>query len=329
VSDVRTNGQHERVVNYTPPPGPLLGEGQIGQLWGAVGAVMTGVLGLIGFVNSFLRVNEAMQPSFGGLAWSVPVGIDVGILAFTSLDLWMAKDGIRTRWLRLIPWALVAVTVYLNVSGETDRAGWVAHAALPMLWVVAVEVGAHVVRHRAGLAGKGDQMDKVRSSRWVLAPMSTMQLRRQMILDEQQSYPKAVDKDVDRRVIKALWRDEYGLYWRWRVPRVQRVLYRHGRLTPTGLSTEVPASLPGASPPELPQNAPKAPKAPKPKAITAPTEDLLTAARRIVKENGGDVPGRPTFRPLLKAAGHSIGNDDLGALIQRLRAEKKESESAG
>lgn len=329
MTDVRSNGHDTQpITNYTAPPGPLFGEGQIGQLWGVIGAISTALLGVIGFVNSFLRVNEAMRPSFGGLAWSVPVGIDIGILAFTSLDLWMAKDGIRTRWLRLIPWALIGVTIYLNVQGEHDPKGRVGHAALPLLWVVAVEVGAHVVRHRAGLAGKGDQMDKVRSSRWVLAPLSTATMRRHMILDEQQSYPKAVDKDVDRRVIRALWRDEYGIWWRLRVPRVQRVLYRHNRLTPTGLTTEVPASLPGASQrtPELPQSAPKAPR---PKAIGTPAEDLLTAARRIVRENGGNVPGRPTFRPLLKQAGHSISNDDLGALIQQLRAEKKETEGAG
>ena len=34
-------------------------------------------LGLIGAVNSFARVVRAVEPSFGRLAWTVPLGIDV------------------------------------------------------------------------------------------------------------------------------------------------------------------------------------------------------------------------------------------------------------
>ena len=53
------------------------------------------LLGLIGFVNSFERVQSAVTPSFGGLAWTVPLGIDIGIAVFTGLDLVMARMGMR------------------------------------------------------------------------------------------------------------------------------------------------------------------------------------------------------------------------------------------
>ena len=56
-------------------------------------------------------------------------------------------------WLRLVPWGLVATTIYLNVAGEHDPVAAVAHGVLPGLWVIAVEAGSHVVRNRVGLAG--------------------------------------------------------------------------------------------------------------------------------------------------------------------------------
>jgi hypothetical protein len=340
VSDVRTNGRapdgRVEIDSYTPPPGPILGDGQ-GEYFAWLGlGVAVGALGLVGFVVSFSRVQEGVVPYFGGLAWTVPLGIDLGIAVFTGLDLLMTYSGMRTRWLRLVPWSLVTATVYLNTVGEPTTQGKVAHAVLPLLWVIAVEAGAHVVRHRAGLAGKGDQMDRVRGSRWILAPMSTATMRRRMILTEETSYPSAITRDLDSRVVKARWRDEYGFWWRLRVPREQRVLYRHGRLTPTGVVFEVPAQLP-ASPQEAPALGPAAPQPPALKsgprrtrqAASSP-EDVEKAVRHLVADEfDGKVPGRPTLRPRLKALGLTIGNDDLAALIQKIRADTKEDTDAG
>ncbi len=83
-------------------------------------AVLVAALGLVGFVNSFAAVQRALQPSFGWLAWSAPVGIDVAIVAFSAADVVLARLGMRLRLLRLFPWALIAATVYLNVAGEPD-----------------------------------------------------------------------------------------------------------------------------------------------------------------------------------------------------------------
>lgn len=64
-----------------------------------VGAVVF-ALGLIGFVNSFAKVAEAAQPFFGALAWTVPIGIDLGILAFSALDIVLARLDMRVKILR-------------------------------------------------------------------------------------------------------------------------------------------------------------------------------------------------------------------------------------
>ena len=57
------------------------------------GVVAAGVggLGLIGFANSFAAVQAAAVDSFGRMAWTVPLGIDVGIAVFSALDIVLAR----------------------------------------------------------------------------------------------------------------------------------------------------------------------------------------------------------------------------------------------
>jgi hypothetical protein len=198
------------------------------------GAVAAGVgaLGLIGFLNSFAAVREAAEESFGALAWTVPTGIDVGIAVFSALDIVLARLDMRLPWLRLVPWSLTAATVYLNVAHADDIFGIVAHAVGPALWVIAVEVGAHVARVRAGLAS-GRRMDRIRASRWLLAPVPTLGLWRRMVLWEIRSYPAALARERDRVLALTDLQDAHGRWsWRWRAPRRDRALYRLGELVP-------------------------------------------------------------------------------------------------
>jgi hypothetical protein len=204
-------------------------------------AALVAVLGLVGFVNSFARVQAAARASFGALAFTVPLGIDLGIAIFAALDIVLARLGMRLRWLRAIPWTLTAATIYLNVAGEATVFGKVAHAVLPALWVVAVEVAAHVVRVRAELVSSR-AMDRVRASRWLLSPGRTTMLRRRMILWEIRSYPEALKRERDRLLALTELQDRYGLLvWRWRAPRRTKALYRLGELTPAVDMPDLPA----------------------------------------------------------------------------------------
>lgn len=198
----------------------------------AVVAALVAVLGLLGFVNSFAAVAEAARPSFGRLAWTVPLGVDLGIAIFAALDIVLARLDMRMRWLRLIPWTLTAATVYMNVAGESSAFGKVAHAVLPCLWVIAVEVAAHVVRVRAGIEA-GTRMDRIRSSRWFLSPLRTAALWRRMVLWEVRSYSDALTRERSRLLARTELQDAYGkVAWRWQAPRRVRALYRLGELTP-------------------------------------------------------------------------------------------------
>lgn len=216
-------------TDSTLPPGSArrLTEG---ELRAAVAvAVMVAALGILGFVNSFRAVARAAGPSFGALAPTVPLGTDLAIAVFSAMDLVLARLDMRPKWVRLVPWALTAATIYLNVAGQPTWFGTIAHAVFPALWVLAVTLAAHVIRVRARLAG-GAGMDRIRASRWLLAPVSTAALWRRMVLWEIRSYPAALAREQHRLLALTDLQDTYGLIaWRWRAPRRVRVTYRLGR----------------------------------------------------------------------------------------------------
>src|SRR4029453_3006271 len=151
--------------------------------------------------------------------------------------------------LRLVPWALVATTIYLNVAGEHDPVAAVAHGVLPGLWVVAREAGSHVIRRHVGLTGREsvERMDRVRWSRWLLAPVSTLQLWRRMVLWETRSYSDALRRERDRVLACTDLQGRGGRWaWRWRAPRRARVLYRLGELVPAAALPTAPATDPAS-----------------------------------------------------------------------------------
>lgn len=208
----------------------------------ATGA-LTAVLGLLGFANSYASVARAAAPSFGRLAPTVPVAIDLAIAVFSAMDIVLARLDMRPRWVRLLPWALTAATVYLNVSGQATWFGRIAHAVFPSLWVVAVALAAHVIRVRAHLAS-GAAMDRIRASRWLLAPVSTARLKRKMVLWEIRSFPAALERERERALALTAMQDKYGmLAWRWRAPRRERALFRLGVHAPVPAAGPVPARL--------------------------------------------------------------------------------------
>jgi hypothetical protein len=210
-----------------------LTDGELTAAWW-VGAAAA-ALGVLGFVNSFRAVARAAVSSFGELAPTVPLGIDLAIAVFSAMDIVLARLDMRPRWVRLVPWSLTAATIYLNVAGQATWFGRVAHAVFPALWVVAVSLAAHVIRVRARLAS-GTAIDRIRVSRWLLAPLTTILLWRRMVLWEIRSYPAALERERARVLALTGLQDRYGvLVWRWRAPRRVRALYRLGELGAAGL----------------------------------------------------------------------------------------------
>src|SRR5690625_7987549 len=93
--------------------------GELGRAWRVLAVVAmlgTAVLAVGGFVNSFSAVKAAVEPSFGGVAWTIPILVDVRILVFTAVVLVMARMGMRIWLFLFIPLGLFWEPVYLTFA---------------------------------------------------------------------------------------------------------------------------------------------------------------------------------------------------------------------
>lgn len=358
-TNVTANGEGTDHPHSVPSPTPTvlpLSKSERLATYGVAALVVS--LMILGFINSFAAIRDASKESFGELAFTVPLGIDLGVLAFASLNLVLARMDMSVRWLRLIPWTLTAVTVYLNVATEHDAFGIVAHAVLPCLWIIPVEVGAIVLAHRAGLVA-GTHMDSVRASRWVLAPWSTWKLWRRMILWDMRSYPDAVRRERERLLTLADLQERYGaLAWRWRTPRRTRVLYRLGDAVPVpspvrppsvpaleGRTVRRPRTLPVRTGAYRPPSPVRTVPEPVPSAVPVPSvprtvrpspspeprtavpvrdgTDLLPYGRKVYEalQADGTTITRDAFAAALRSAGTPVSSKRAGDLLRTIKAE--------
>jgi hypothetical protein len=179
-----------------------------------------------------------------------------------------------------------------------------------------------VARVRAGLAA-GTALDRIRLSRWLLAPLPTARLARRMVLWEVRSYPDALRRERDRLLALTELQDTYGrLAWRWRAPRRIRALYRLGELAPAPASPggkELPRPWPGPAPGDAPAPAPVPAGAPgtgAPAGLPAPGD---------APAPGRTVPQRTRARVVTGEAAEAHFTADLAAgqvpSIRRIRRE--------
>ncbi|RDG36482.1 DUF2637 domain-containing protein [Streptomyces corynorhini] len=199
---------------------------------GAVLPAGAGV-GSLGLIASFDSVSSAASSWGFTEAWMLPVGIDIAIPVFTAANLLLIRLGMPLAWVRFVPWALTLVTCWLNVAAGTSVSAKVAHGAMPLLWVVLSEIAAHVYAVRIGVA-TGARMERIRRSRWLFAPLTTLMLWRRMVLWETTDYREALALERQRLMVRAELRESYGRAWRRSAPRRDLVLLKLGELVPEG-----------------------------------------------------------------------------------------------
>jgi hypothetical protein len=163
-----------------------------------LGALAAAGVGALGLIASFDAVSAAAARWGFGAPWMLPVGIDVAIPVFTVANLLLIRMDMALAWVRFVPWTLTLVTCGLNVAAGHSLWAQVAHGTMPLLWVVFSEIGAQVYAVRIG-AATGRRMEKVRFSRWMLAPVSTFGLWRRMTLWEITSYSEALKRERERQ----------------------------------------------------------------------------------------------------------------------------------
>ncbi|WP_326759314.1 DUF2637 domain-containing protein [Streptomyces phaeochromogenes] len=251
-----------------------------------VGALAAAGVGALGLISSFDAVSEAATRWGFSEAWMLPVGIDVAIPVFTVANLLLIRMDMALAWVRFVPWVLTLITCGLNVAAGHDVWAKVAHGTMPLLWVVFSEIGAHIYAVRIG-AATGRRMEKIRFSRWLLAPLSTFALWRRMTLWEITSYSEALAREKERQLARADLRERYGRKWRTKTPRRERVMLRTGELAPaTDQDTAVPAPV-GNRPAQPPAATPRPRSQPKPKGKGTSQrsfEELLSQARALTAE---------------------------------------------
>ncbi|UQA93110.1 DUF2637 domain-containing protein [Streptomyces halobius] len=288
-----------------------------------LGALAAAGVGALGLIASFDAVSSAAARWGFSEPWMLPVGIDVAIPVFTVANLLLIRMDMALAWVRFVPWALTLVTCGLNVAAGQDVWAKVAHGTMPLLWVVFSEIGAHVYAVRIG-AATGRRMEKVRFSRWMLAPLSTFALWRRMTLWEITSYSEALKRERERQMARARLRERHGRRWRSKTPRPERVLLKLGELTPASE--------------QLPPGTPEAPEPPGPEALKAPrkrttkakpmakgakaqrtAEELLAEAREVTAEWADDAVNAEAIRKAVR-----ISQDNARMLRDTLKAERAE-----
>ncbi|WP_435600421.1 DUF2637 domain-containing protein [Streptomyces sp. C10-9-1] len=266
-----------------------------------LGALAAAGVGALGLIASFDAVSSAAARWGFGEPWMLPVGIDVAIPVFTVANLLLIRMDMALAWVRFVPWALTLITCGLNVAAGDSLWAKVAHGTMPLLWVVFSEIGAHIYAVRIG-AATGRRMEKVRFSRWMLAPLSTFGLWRRMTLWEITSYSEALKRERERQLARARLRERHGRRWRSKTPRPERVLLKLGELAP---ATE---DVPPVPPKETEKPKPEAPKPPrkrpastKGKTTKAPRTpaELLTEARAATADWTDDAINAEAIRTTL------------------------------
>ncbi|MFG2986140.1 DUF2637 domain-containing protein [Streptomyces sp. NPDC048258] len=205
-------------------------------------------VGALGLATSFGALSRAAQAWGFGYPWMLPAGVDLAVPAFSAAYLVLIRLNMPLAWVRFVPWALTAVTCWLNVEAGDSLSSKLAHGTMPMLWVGFAEIVAHVYKSWIG-AATGRRMESIRFLRWFLAPVSTFIIWRRMTLWEITSYAVALERERDRQLVRAELREKYGRGWRRKTPARERVLLKMGGLIavidePHAPSAEVPAQLP-------------------------------------------------------------------------------------
>lgn len=271
--------------------------------WVAAGvAPLIVALAVLGGIGSFTTIRQMAEPHFGGLAWIVPVGMDVGILILLAWDLLMEYLDLPWPVLRWVAWLYIAGTVLVNVSAaHGSLAGSVMTAAMPVLFITVVEGVRHLIRRWVGLTSL-NRVERIPATRWLLAPVSSLLLWRRMVLWHITEYRQGLDLEHRHLLAVSELQQDYGRWsWRWRAPLADRLALNR-----------LPAQDPPG--PAADGNTTKA------KRRENQLMDIARQLHREVEREGGQF-SRDRLGQRLRESGFTIANYRLTQMIAAVRNE--------
>lgn len=210
-------------VRHTPAHTPPHTPGQDGPppltkpMKTALGGLAAGSGALAGmaFVGMFSAVRAAVRPWAHKLAWTIPVGTDLGIIILSAIAIWLewaqkgvpAEKRLKLWWLRGLIWILIGLQLGINIgSANGNLFGSAVHAVLPVLFISILEVWQFIIRWRRGLVadrGPKAKRDRIPLARYRADWSGTREIRRHMILWGVNSYERALDMLQQKRRAEA------------------------------------------------------------------------------------------------------------------------------
>ncbi|WP_103503935.1 DUF2637 domain-containing protein [Streptomyces sp. SM14] len=205
-------------ARQTTPAGPAartLTQAQTAALSAiVVGALAVAAIGLylsFSYVAAFAHEHLGFSTLAHGQLFAL--GLDAAILVLIGIDLVLAWLRHPVSWIRYPVWALTAATVVINAAsvlpdgtGATrdslDYLAAAAHGLVPLLFVIIVEVGRHVIDR---IVRPRTARQTIPAHRWILAPWPTWRLYRRMRLWEI-GYTEILHRDADLRAY-LIWLD--------------------------------------------------------------------------------------------------------------------------
>jgi len=177
------------------------------------------LIATVGFVGSYSAVRHlAVEKGFGWFSGVFPLGIDVGIAVLLALDLALTWVDMRFPLLRYMAWLLIGATVAFNAATSwPDPIAMSMHAAIPLLFITISEAVRHAVA-RATEIETDQHMDSIRLVRWLLKPVQTFAIWRDMKLWEIRSYREALERRQSKMLLRQDLRSVYGWNWRRTAP---------------------------------------------------------------------------------------------------------------
>jgi len=193
------------------------------------------LIGVVGFSVSFDSVMLAARPYLGMASWAVPVMVDLAIFVLTGLALFLELNDLGAKWIRFVPNGLSLWTLYLNTAQQHSWFGKSVHAVGPALWVTTVEIAAFAVRKLVGLSDE-KRVEALRKSLWLLRPVATWRIWRQMRIHQITTYAAALDRDAARAAVVGRLRLHHGRMWRQKAPLGERIALRLQGRDPAGVA---------------------------------------------------------------------------------------------
>ncbi|MFI6530231.1 DUF2637 domain-containing protein [Streptomyces uncialis] len=101
-----------------------------------VGVASGAGLGTLGLASSYKAMEQKAAASaaeggwgWGAHAWMLPVGVDLGILVFSIVNLLLVKAEKPLAWVKWVPRLLTVVTIVLNWQSGATFESKLGHAA--------------------------------------------------------------------------------------------------------------------------------------------------------------------------------------------------------